>query len=44
MLDVSFQLKGSALTLVVLSLIEYHPEQLRKELQEKMAAMIANTQ
>lgn len=36
MIDVSFQLKGSAITVVVLALIEYEPELLRRQLQEKI--------
>ena len=36
MIDVSFQLKGSALTVVVLALIEYKPETLAAELKEKI--------
>lgn len=36
MIDVSFQLKGSALTVVVLALVEYDPETLAKELKEKI--------
>lgn len=36
MIDVSFQLKGSALTVVVLALIEYNPKTLAAELKEKI--------
>lgn len=36
MIDVSFQLKGSALTVVVLALVEYNPETLAAELKEKI--------
>lgn len=36
MIDVSFQLKGSALTVVVLALVEYNPKTLPTELQEKI--------
>lgn len=36
MIDVSFQLKGSALTIVVLALIEYDPETLAAELKDKI--------
>ena len=36
MIDVSFQLKGSALTVVVLALVEYDPETLAVELKEKI--------
>ncbi len=37
MIDVSFQLKGSALTVVVLALIDYNPKTLAAELKEKIA-------
>ncbi|RYZ98650.1 MAG: septum site-determining protein MinC, partial [Moraxellaceae bacterium] len=36
MIDVSFQLKGSALTVVVLALVEYDPDTLAVELKEKI--------
>jgi septum site-determining protein MinC len=36
MIDVSFQLKGSALTVVVLALVDYNPETLAIELKEKI--------
>jgi septum site-determining protein MinC len=36
MIDVSFQLKGSALTVVVLALVEYDPKTLAAELKEKI--------
>jgi septum site-determining protein MinC len=36
MIDVSFQLKGSALTVVVLALVEYNPDTLAVELKEKI--------
>ena len=36
MIDVSFQLKGSALTVVVLALVEYNPDTLAAELKEKI--------
>ena len=36
MIDVSFQLKGSALTVVVLALVEYDPKTLAVELKEKI--------
>ena len=36
MIDVSFQLKGSALTVVVLALVEYDPKTLAVELREKI--------
>ncbi len=36
MIDVSFQLKGSALTVVVLALIDYNPKTLVAELKEKI--------
>ena len=36
MIDVSFQLKGSALTVVVLALVEYDPKTLATELKEKI--------
>jgi len=36
MIDVSFQLKGSALTVVVLALIEYNPETFAAELKDKI--------
>lgn len=36
MIDVSFQLKGSAITVVVLALIDYQPESLKQALQEKI--------
>ena len=36
MIDVSFQLKGSALTVVVLALIDYNPKTLALELKEKI--------
>ena len=36
MIDVSFQLKGSALTVVVLALIDYNPKTLAAELKEKI--------
>ena len=36
MIDVSFQLKGSALSVVVLALIDYDPASLRQQLQEKI--------
>lgn len=36
MIDVSFQLKGSALSVVVLALIDYDPAALRQQLQEKI--------
>jgi len=36
MIDVSFQLKGSALTVVILALVEYNPETLAAELKEKI--------
>ena len=36
MIDVSFQLKGSALTVVVLALVEYDPATLATELKEKI--------
>ena len=36
MIDVSFQLKGSALTVVVLALVEYDPKTLAIELKEKI--------
>ncbi len=36
MIDVSFQLKGSALTVVVLALVEYNPGTLAAELKEKI--------
>jgi septum site-determining protein MinC len=36
MIDVSFQLKGSALTVVVLALVEYDPDTLAIELKEKI--------
>lgn len=36
MIDVSFQLKGSALTVVVLALVEYSPDTLAVELKEKI--------
>ena len=36
MIDVSFQLKGSALTVVVLALVEYDPNSLAIELKEKI--------
>lgn len=36
MIDISFQLKGSAITVVVLALIEYEPQLLRQQLQEKI--------
>jgi septum site-determining protein MinC len=36
MIDVSFQLKGSALTVVVLALVDYKPETLAVELKEKI--------
>ncbi len=36
MIDVSFQLKGSALTVVVLALMEYNPKTLAAELKEKI--------
>ncbi len=36
MIDVSFQLKGSALTVVVLALVEYNPKTLAAELKEKI--------
>lgn len=36
MIDVSFQLKGSAISVVVLALIDYDPASLRQQLQEKI--------
>jgi septum site-determining protein MinC len=36
MIDVSFQLKGSALTVVVLALVDYDPATLASELKEKI--------
>ena len=36
MIDVSFQLKGSAVTVVVLALIDYQPNTLKQALQEKI--------
>ena len=36
MIDVSFQLKGSAISVVVLALIDYDPSSLRQQLQEKI--------
>lgn len=36
MIDVSFQLKGSAISVVVLALIDYDPASLRHQLQEKI--------
>ena len=36
MIDVSFQLKGSALTVVVLALMEYNPKTFAAELKEKI--------
>lgn len=36
MIDVSFQLKGSALTVVILALVEYDPATLALELKEKI--------
>jgi len=36
MIEVSFQLKGSALTVVVLALVEYDPKTLAAELKEKI--------
>ena len=36
MIDVSFQLKGSALTVVVLALVDYDPNTLAAELKEKI--------
>jgi len=36
MIDVSFQLKGSALTVVVLALVDYDPTTLATELKEKI--------
>lgn len=36
MIDVSFQLKGSAITVVILALIDYDPHALRLQLQDKI--------
>ncbi len=36
MIDLSFQLKGSAVTVVVLALVEFKPDSLKKELQAKI--------
>ena len=37
MIDVNFQLKGSAITVVVLAIIRYEPKSLVDELKEKIA-------
>jgi septum site-determining protein MinC len=37
MIDVNFQLKGSAITVVVLAIIRYEPKSLVDELKDKIA-------